>query len=140
MKNLLLLLLLFSGLTAFSQKKDTGKKHKVVIQFVTADTTAQQSLLNNLRNLKDAWPESQIEVVFHGSGINMMQTSKTKHAKDLQDFSEKKGVALVVCENTMRQRNVSKDMLLPFAGTVPTGVGEVILKQEKGWSYLKGGL
>jgi intracellular sulfur oxidation DsrE/DsrF family protein len=33
-----------------------------------------------------------------------------------------------------------KEELLKVAGTVPSGVAEVILKQESGWSYLKAGV
>jgi intracellular sulfur oxidation DsrE/DsrF family protein len=30
-------------------------------------------------------------------------------------------------------------MLVPIASTVPSGVGELVIKQENGWSYLKTG-
>ena len=49
------------------------------------------------------------------------------------------GVQFVVCENTMKQRKVTKEQLLPNTGFVKMGIGEIILKQEQGWSYIKAG-
>ena len=127
-------------MTQTMQAQDTGKGHKVVFQFVSADTLSQKSLINNLRNLKAAWPEADVEVVFHGGGIGMVMTEKTKYANILQDYAEKKQIEMVVCENTMRERKVTKEQLLPFVGTVPMAIAELVLKQEQGWAYLKAGL
>lgn len=143
MKKALLSLFAMAILVALSvsaQAQDTGKKHRVVIQFVSGDTLSQHSLMSNLKNIREGWPEAQVEVVFHGNGIFMVMTEKTKYTKELQDFVENKNIKMVVCENTMRQKKVTKSQLLPFMGTVPMGVGEIIMKQEDGWAYLKAGL
>lgn len=140
MKKLLLLIALLSSTFAFSQQTDGEKQHKIVIQFVASDSLSQYSLIGNIKNLKEAMPKAQIEVVFHSGGILMIVSEKTKYSKELQDYVENKGVTLVGCQNTMKARKLTKDQLLPFAGTVPSGVAEVVLKQEAGWSYLKGGL
>jgi intracellular sulfur oxidation DsrE/DsrF family protein len=139
MKKLLFLIALLSSTYAFSQV-DNGEKHKIVFQFVSGDTLSQHSLINNLKNLREGWPKAQVEIVFHGNGIFMVMGEKTKYAKELQDFVEKKAIKLVVCENTMRQKKVVREQILPFVGTVPMGIGEIVLKQEQGWSYLKAGL
>ncbi|MDJ1496287.1 DsrE family protein [Cytophagaceae bacterium DM2B3-1] len=114
-------------------------QHKVVVQFSTADTLSQGALIKNLNNLLKGLPNVQVEVVFHGPGIDMMLTQSSKYTNLLEDLS-KKGVALAVCENTLRSRKLDKTSILSFGQTVPSGVVEVILKQEQGWSYLKGGL
>jgi uncharacterized protein len=140
MKKLSFLLAILSSTYAFSQKVDDGHKHKVVIQFVTADSLSQYSLIGNIKNLKEAWPKAQIELVLHGSGILLALTDKTKYTTELKDYVENKGIKIVACQNTMKARKITKEMLLPFIETVPSGVAEVVLKQEKGWSYLKSGL
>jgi intracellular sulfur oxidation DsrE/DsrF family protein len=43
----------------------------------------------------------------------------------------------IACENTMKKQAVTKDMLVSGIETVPSGVAEIILKQELGWAYLK---
>ena len=140
MKILLVLIALLSSTYTFSQTTDNGEKHKIVFQFVSGDTLSQHSLVNNLKNLHEAWPKAEVEVVFHGSGIFMVMTEKTKYAKELQDFAEQKAIKLVVCENTMKQKKIIKAQLLSFVSTVPMAIAEIVVKQEQGWSYLKAGL
>jgi uncharacterized protein len=123
----------------FSLSNDAHKKsHRIVIQFNARDSVSYDGLISNLTHLEAGWPEAQVEVVFHGGGLDMMLTKKTRFAKELEKFHEQ-GIQMVVCENTMAKRKVTKADLLPFAGTVPMGIGEVVLKQEAGWSYLKAG-
>ncbi len=135
------LLVIPAGLLLFSAANWKGHKkheHRIVIQFSSRDSLSADGLMHNLRNIEKDWPEAKIEVVFHGGGLDMMLTKTTRYAKDLEMLHDQ-GVEMVVCENTMARRKVTKADLLPFAGTVPMGVGEVVLKQEDGWSYLKGG-
>jgi intracellular sulfur oxidation DsrE/DsrF family protein len=40
----------------------------------------------------------------------------------------------------MQKHSINKDMLLPNVTIVSSGIAEIILKQEAGWSYLKSGL
>lgn len=46
----------------------------------------------------------------------------------------------VVCENTLKNRKISKDafpeILVEYT---PAGIAEIVEKQEQGWSYIKGG-
>lgn len=140
MKNsFILIVMLFCSTLAWSQTDD-GHKHKIVFQFVSGDSLSQKGLINNLTNLKEAWPKSQVEVVFHSNGIFLVMGEKTKYAKELENFVSKNNIKMVVCENTMKQKKISKDQLLPFVSTVPMGIGEIVLKQEQGWSYLKAGI
>ena len=114
-------------------------KHRVVIQFSSPDTLAWVGLMKNIEHLKTGWGDSvQVEVVVHGPGIDLLVTAKTTQQKNIAAF-KKMGVVFVACENTLRGRNIPKDAIIPEAGFVPMGVGELILKQEQGWSYLKGG-
>jgi intracellular sulfur oxidation DsrE/DsrF family protein len=80
-----------------------------------------------------------IEVVVHGKAIEFLVKDKTYFTNDIQMLSLQ-GVKFNACENTMRKHNITVDMLIKVASTVPSGVAEVIMKQEQGWSYLKSGL
>ena len=114
-------------------------KHHVVIQVSNNDTAAWKGLMNNIKHLKEIWGDSvQIEVVAHGPGIELLVAAKTTQQKKISDY-KKTGVVFAACENTMRQRNISKADMIPEADFVPSGVGEVIMKEENGWSYLKSG-
>ena len=113
------------------------KEHKVVIQLNTADTASWSSTIGNIRNLQKIWPNNiSIEVVAHGKGLDLIVANKTHLANDVNALS-KEGVVFAACENSMRKHNVTKADLLPVAITVPSGVAELVLKQEQGWGYLK---
>lgn len=93
-----------------------------------------------MKNFREGWPKAQVEVVFHGNGIFMVTSEKTTYMKELMDFAQNKDVKMVVCGNTMKQKKITKEQLLPFVSVVPMGIGEIIIKQEEGWSYIKAGL
>lgn len=113
------------------------KEHKVVIQLNTAVTASWSSTIGNIRNLQKIWPNNiSIEVVAHGKGLDLIVANKTHLANDVNALS-KEGVVFAACENSMRKHNVTKADLLPVAITVPSGVAELVLKQEQGWAYLK---
>lgn len=125
---------------SFAQASTLDKKHHVVMQLNTADTATWSSVIGNIRNFQKIWPGNvEIEVVVHGKALNFLVASKTHLANDI-DLLTKKGVQFNACENTMNKYGIDKTLLLPFAGTVPSGVAELILKQEAGWGYLKAGL
>ena len=78
-------------------------------------------------------------MVVHGKAIDFLVKDKTVFANDIQLLASQ-GIKFNACQNTMRKHNITADMLLNVAGTVPSGVVEVVTKQEEGWSYLKSGL
>ncbi|OWY21378.1 hypothetical protein C7N43_06745 [Sphingobacteriales bacterium UPWRP_1] len=114
------------------------KKHKIVFQLTSEDTLVHKSLLRQISNTLAAAPKSQIEVVCHGPGINLLVAAKTKYASKIGNLV-KENVKFVACENTLRERKINKDEILKDAGFVPAGIVEIVLKQEKGWSYIKAG-
>jgi len=142
-KSILLIIctLLFSTLTmAQSANTAAASVHKIVIQLNTADTLAWSATMGNIRNLQKVWPEHlNVEVVVHGLALDLLVASKTPMAKDITELS-KSGVNFMACENSMRKHHIVKSDLVLEAFTVPSGVAEVVIKQEAGFSYLKAGV
>ena len=141
-KIVFLLLLTFAGTqisnTVNAQANDV--KHKVVIQLNTADTAAWSSAIGNIKNLQKIWPGNLVvELVIHGKALGLLVAAKTHLAKEVIEMS-KTNVQFLACENSMRKYNIDKSELLTIANTIPSGVAELILKQEAGWSYLKAGV
>lgn len=133
----ILTIFMFGCIPLFAQKKQ--KQHKIVFQFTNAnDTLQQKAFTRQLQNITTHWSNAKIEVVAYNHGIDYLMTAKSKHAEAIKELKAK-GVRFVVCENTMKQRNVTKEQLLPEAETVPAGIAELVEKQEEGWSYIKGG-
>ena len=94
--------------------------------------------MNNLQHLSEHWPGNvQIEVVTLGPGIELLMISKTTQSKRIEGFKNA-GILFSVCMNTMRAWNIQKEAILSAAGFIPSGIA-VVMKQEEGWSYVKGG-
>lgn len=142
----ILTLFAFSSSALFAQNSKNGKnktatvlQHKVVLHLTSNDTLAWKGLMNNIKNLKAGWGDSvQIEVVTNGMGIQLLMKEKTTQQQKIDEFKSK-GVIFYACENTMREKNVTKDAMIPATEFVPMGIGEIIKKEEKGWSYIKAG-
>jgi len=138
------LLLVVVGIAAVSIRlpaQDAGiKSHRVVFEVNVDGQEAWTGILNNVENLQKALGQDKvkIELVAHGKGLSLLLATDAEQKERLQRIAAT-GVVLSACENTMRRKNVKKEDLLPFTGTVPSGVTEVVLKQEAGWSYIKGG-
>lgn len=143
MKNhfrLLILTLFTSFILSQANAQNNVSQHKVVLQLNTADTSAWSSTIGNIKNLQKIWPNNVIvEVVVHGKALDLLVAAKTHLANEVIEMS-KTNVQFSACENSMRKHHIDKSELLNIANTVPSGVAEVILKQEAGWSYLKAGV
>jgi len=141
MKHLILFSLLTFSYVNFAQSTDGVvdlKKHKIVMQFSDSDSVSQASVVGQVKNIRTAWPNAQIEVVCHGPGLDLLATAKSKVANQVAEWSGK-GVVFAACNNTMKRRNVKKEDLLSSAQIVPSAMIEITLKQEQKWAYVKGG-
>jgi intracellular sulfur oxidation DsrE/DsrF family protein len=131
------ILTLFIAIAAISASFAQNPIHKVVVQLNTSDTLVWHGALKNISNLQTALgPTTQIELVAHGSGIGILIDGKTTQKAQIAALAAT-GVLFKACENTIRERKIDRTTLLTQTGTVPSGVAEVVLKQEAGWAYLK---
>jgi len=142
MKNYVLLTIaLFIG--TFMQAQNSADVvsmdvHKVVIQLTSADTNVHKTMVKQLGNLLTAAPNAKIEVVCHSAGLDILRTKLTVVYPKLKELNGR-GVKFVACENTLKERKISKEEIIPESGYVKAGILEVIMKQEEGWSYIRAG-
>jgi intracellular sulfur oxidation DsrE/DsrF family protein len=135
MKKILLSLFLSAFTLFFAQAQNPV--HKVVVQLNTSDTLVWHGALKNISNLQTALGAStQIELVAHGAGVLILVDGKSTQKAKITELAAS-GVLFKACENTIRERKIDRATIFPQAGTVPSGVAEVVLKQEAGWAYLK---
>jgi len=145
MRKLLLAFFVLMNLNfAFAQEagKDLAQKdariHKIVFQLSTEDTLAHKALMKQLNNITTVAPDTKIEVVCHGPGLNMLISSKTTVLPKIRELV-KKDIHFVACEFSMKERNVDKSAIIQESGFVKAGIIEIVEKQEAGWSYIKSG-
>jgi intracellular sulfur oxidation DsrE/DsrF family protein len=121
----------------FHGAEATKSQYRVAYQLNSADDNKIKETLRNINNalndprLKD---KLQAELVVHGQGVAVYRKEKGYEA-DLAAL-QKRGVILAMCENTMRVMNISRDELLPFIAYVPSGNGELIIRQQEGWAIV----
>ncbi len=143
MKQFIFLVSLLTAAISMQAQQDIPvvdkKKHKIVIQLTSADTLVHKAVVRQIGNILEAAPNSKVEVICHSAGISFLQAAQTKQAAKIADL-QGKGVVFMACENTMRERKIKREELLPQSDTVPSGVMEVVKKQEKGWAYLRAGI
>lgn len=98
----------------------------------------EKKIKGTLRNINNALEDPrlkgklEVELVAFGDGVDIFK--KSSHYDTLLTNLQKKGVLLAQCENTIRERKISKDDLWPFISYVPSGNGEIIIRQYQGWA------
>jgi len=53
------------------------------------------------------------------------------------DESKKSGIAIVACQNTMKAMKLTDADMLVNTSYVPSGVVEIIKKQQHGYAYIR---
>lgn len=139
MKRLIYLLFALPVVPCIAQDSEVidTKPHKIIMQFTTGDSLDQVAVVTQVGNILAALPKSKIEVVCHGGGLDLLTSKKSKAQQQLT-FLTGQGVVFAACQNSMRRRNVKKEDLVAVAKIVPSAMVELVLKQEAGWSYVKG--
>ena len=116
-----------------------GKRHHVVFQFTNAqDTLQQKALVKQLQNLKAHWPDATLEVILYNQGLELLLPNKGILIPAVKALNEE-GVSWIICENTLKNRQFSKEQFPAWVDYVPAGIAHIVERQEEGWSYIKGG-
>lgn len=114
-----------------------GDVLKVVVHVNFPESGRQGHGLKNVTNVLKEAPDTRVVVVCHGAGIGLVERARTEHAEAVKSLMQK-GVRFVACENTLRQKSIRREDLLPGVGTVPSGAVEVVRKQQReGYVYFK---
>jgi intracellular sulfur oxidation DsrE/DsrF family protein len=111
------------------------KEYKALYILNNSDEKKIRGTLRNINNaLEDPRLKGklQVELVAFGDGVEVFK--QTAHYDTLLTNLQKKGVLLAQCENTIRERKINKSDLWSFISYVPSGNGEIIIRQYQGWA------
>lgn len=109
------------------------------------DNAAEQGTkaLRNIRNHLDVAPKTEIRVVTHAEGVDLLMEG-AKDAKNNIDYGplisdlKGRGVHFEVCEITMKRRNLTKDQFVMEAEFTPSGVVRITeLQARDHYAYIK---
>ena len=112
--------------------------YKAIFQLDNADTNIIKKTFININNaLNDERLKNklQVELIAFAGGTNAY-LKNSKYENDLKQLVQR-GVIVAQCNNTLILRKISRDSIYNFIGIVPSGVGELILRQSQGWTIIK---
>jgi uncharacterized protein len=136
-------LMLFTLGAGLGVAQAADKPHKAVYHLNSADIETQKDVLRNANNHISAVGKDNIDlrIVMHAGGVSMLRKAKTDESLKSQiDELKIKGVKFVICKKTLERGNIDykKDLYdVSESDLVPSGVAEIALLQEKGFSYVK---
>jgi uncharacterized protein len=109
---------------------------KAVFQVTENDEAKWNLVLNNARNLQDdADPGAEVEIVAFGPGIMLLKAGSPIAGRISETVGRK--VKVVACKHTMAGAHLAESDMLSDIGFVPSGVVEVMRKQQQGYAYLR---
>lgn len=110
---------------------------KAVVHVNFGDAERQKHGLKNVTNMNKAEAgKAEIVVVCHGPGIVLVVKDKSPDAAEVERLINE-GVKFAACENTLKDKGIPKDSLIPGVTTVPSGAAEVVRRQQDGFGYFR---
>lgn len=130
-------LVLGAGTASAQSQPSAAQKSKVVIQVSDADPAKWNLALNNARHIQTdvGAANVDVEIVAYGPGIGMLKADSVA-GKRIEEAGQS-GVKIVACENTMRGQKLTHADMLTNVGYVPSGVVELMQRQQQGWAYIR---
>lgn len=123
--------------TVFEPAKAYKEQYNALYVLNEADDKKIRGILRNINNvLNDPRLEGKlhIEVIAFSDGVEMYK--KDNSYQELLTALKEKGVEFAQCSKTMEERKIDKTELFDFVHYVPTGNGEIILRQYEGWAIV----
>ncbi len=140
MKKIVLSLMIF--LSALGLYAVAATPDQVVYHIDDAQAQGLKGL-RNLRNHLDVSPDTQIVVVTHAMGVDLLMEG-AKYAKSNMEYAplvaalKSRGVRFEVCEITLKNRDLKKDQFLLDADFTPSGVVRIAQLQFRNhFAYIK---
>jgi intracellular sulfur oxidation DsrE/DsrF family protein len=111
--------------------------NRAIFQVTDNDPARWNMILNNMTNLREGVGSEavEIELVAYGPGILMLKADSSVRQRIAE--AVKSGVKVNACQNTMNGMKLTPADMLGEIGYVPSGVVEVMRKQQQGWAYIR---
>lgn len=129
---------LFFFLALALMTKEVKSQQKIIWEIATGDTSVQRMLYRQINNVLNAAPDTKIELVYHGQAIYALLRDTGFFKAEMLDI-QKRGISMVACNNSLRNRGIDPSRLITNVSIAPVAILEISKKQSEGWSYIKAG-
>jgi uncharacterized protein len=114
-----------------------GHEYGAIFQLDSGGNQAIKKTLNNIENLlHDPRLKGHVKVELlansKGFDVYVKNNGFEKRLRHLQA----EGVILAQCANTLLEMHIDRHDLYPFITIMPSGVGEITLREAQGWAYI----
>ena len=112
-------------------------QNRIILQVSDNSEATWNQAMNNARNVQQMLGRDNvaIEIVVFGNGIGAARFDAP--VNDRVGETVAAGIDVVVCENTMKARKLTREDMNAKVSYVPAGVVELMKKQQEGWAYIK---
>lgn len=121
----------------FAGAQATKAHYGAIFQIDAGSEGTIKKTLNNIENLLHdprLKGKVQIELIANSKGF-AVYAKHNGFEKKLRAL-QKDGVILSQCANTLRELHVDRSDLYPFVSIVPSGMGEITIREAQGWAYI----
>jgi len=120
----------------------TPKTYKVVFDVGEGGDAYFERVIQKIANLsRDTRLAGRldIKIVAHSEGIDFVVAAKNQQQSEAIPVITKpgSGITLEACNNTMVGHKLSKSDLFNGVQVIESGIGEIVLLQQQGYSYFK---
>lgn len=133
-------LIMTSGgaLAADAGAQPTKAQYGVIFQIDQGSQGAIKKTLNNIKNIlgdsRFKGHKLQVELIANSKGF-AAYVKGNGFEKELRQLKAD-GVELAQCANTLRELHVDRTNLYGFINVVPSGMGEIVIREAQGWAYI----
>ncbi|MCX8085435.1 MAG: DsrE family protein [Rhodocyclaceae bacterium] len=115
----------------------TTGKLGVVVQVSDDNEKTWHQALNVVRNIQNEYGKDKVEVelVVFGNGVGLLKFDSP--LANRIDDTLANGAQVLMCQNTMKARQLTPADMHAKIGYVKAGVVEIIEKQRQGWAVLR---
>jgi intracellular sulfur oxidation DsrE/DsrF family protein len=126
-----------AGLPALAFAQATAPKNRALFTVTENDPARWNLILNNMHAIGEGVGSEgiEIELVAYGPGVLMLKSDSSVTQRLAE--ATKAGVKINACQNTMNGMKLTPSDMLTDIGYVPSGVVEVMRKQQQGWAYIR---
>ncbi|OIQ89933.1 DsrE/DsrF-like family protein [mine drainage metagenome] len=115
----------------------TKAQYGVIFQLDSGGNAAIKKTLNNIENILHdprLAKKLKVELIANSHGFDVYV--KNNGFEDKLRHLQQQGVILAQCNNTLKELKVSRNDLYPFISIVPSGMGEITIREAEGWAYI----
>ncbi|WP_353721250.1 DsrE family protein [Dyadobacter sp. 676] len=115
------------------------KTYKAIIQLTSDDPKVHRSMIRQIGNLFTHLNGAvDVRIVCHGASLPFCLQADNPFAGEIHALIEQR-VTIAACRNMLAANGADPARLIEGIEVVPSGIAEIVILQQEGWSYVKAG-